>query len=124
MKRKIVKIIFILLLVLSFAINFTYATDIDLDLPGTIDIDDSSTADENAVIDDSESADDIPADDLDSDLLGNDIYGEDVETLNPGQVTTSSSSELSVTDIINIFLITIGVILVFLAIAILVRLKG
>ncbi len=98
MNKKIFKISFILILAFAFCGSYVYATNIDLNLPGI--------TSEN-VVDNSITTPSTPA-----------------ETLQPSGVSTSAETELGITNIINILLITVGVILILLAIAILIRLRG
>lgn len=144
MTQKIAKIIFILLIILSLSISFVSATDINLNLPGTSDgntttdneqdpvenvvnnevnNNQASTnqtnppeTDQNTMTEDNNTLDDAGG-------LTDPFETTDTETLQPGSVTTSPESGLGITNIINILLITVGVIIILLAIAIIIRLK-
>lgn len=95
MNRKILKVFFILLLVLVLFVPYVHATDVDLNLP-------SST---------NETGSDFST-------------STPTENLQPSGMSTSAQTELGITNIINILLITVGVILILLGIAILIRLRG
>ena len=118
MAQKILKIVFILFILVSLCMPYIYATDIEMDLPDANVLDDTnninSEINENALLDENTSdQEDLPTD---SDPLA--------ETLNPTTVSTESEGGLSVTNIINILLITVGVVIILLAIAIIIRLKS
>ena len=122
MAKKVLKILFIFLILFSFCMSYIYATDIDFNLQNN----DSSTVqdtnnidgignetDGDAILDENT---EIPGDTVDTDTT--------TEALNPSSVSTAPESGLSVTNIINILLITVGVIIILLAIAIIIRLKN
>ena len=122
MTKKVLKILFIVLILFSFCISHIYATDIDFNLqnneantsedPNNTEIP-GNEVDENSIIDGNA---EIPEEPIDSSTTG--------ETLNPAGISTAPESGLSVTNIINILLITVGVIIILLAIAIIIRLKN
>lgn len=140
MSKKLIKILTILFFVFCLCINFVYATDINLNLPGTDTNTTDEPVDENITIDDENTQDPLNEDTNQSaENVQNDFNTVDdgsitntedpftnvnAETLQPGGITTSAESGLGVTNIINILLITVGVILILLAIAIIIRLKG
>ncbi len=124
MAQKILKIVFILFILVSLCMPYIYATDIEMDLPDANVLDDTNNlnseinednqSDENALLDENTSdQEDLPTD---SDSLA--------ETLNPTTVSTESEGGLSITNIINILLITVGIVIILLAIAIIIRLKS
>ena len=80
---------------------------------------DANQSAENSVQDDSNTVDDGSVANTEDPFTN-----VNAETLQPGGITTSAESGLGVTNIINILLITVGVILILLAIAIIIRLKG
>ena len=141
MSKKLIKILFIFLFIFCLCVNFVYATDINLNLPGTDTNTAGEPADENITANDentqnpvnedaNQSAENSVQDDSNTVDDGSVANTEDpftnvnAETLQPGGITTSAESGLGVTNIINILLITVGVILILLAIAIIIRLKG
>ena len=141
MTKKSLKIFLILLVIFSLCTICSSAANINLNLPGTdntqsnnsvnseepinnqtasnqvtdnnttnnSDITDANATDSNNIVDNNDTT--IPDNPLD-----------DMQTLQP-TTNESSNSGLSVTNIINILLITVGVILILLAIAIMIRLK-
>lgn len=119
MTRKFMKII-LLLLIFSFFTTYVLATDIDLNLPTSNDnlttAQNSLDAENNTSVDNGEN--------LEDQINNNTELQDDfTETLQP---TTFSKAEtgLTTSNIINILLITVGVILILLAIAIIIRLKN
>lgn len=133
MSQKVFKIIFILLLIFSFCISYVYATNIDLDLPGTTNNpveQGSNSENQNSVDNTTNIADDsntnVPSeDDANSDAVyDSPSTPSDSETLNPSAFSSAPQDGLSVSNIINILLITVGVVIILLAIAILIRLKS
>lgn len=123
MVKKGLKIVSILLFILFFSFSYVLASDINLNLPGT-NLDstnpDSNINDYNTTIDNNSNINNNFQDEYEENVY--DPY-DDTETLTPNTVNTSSQGGLSITDIINILLITVGVILILLAIAIIIRLK-
>ena len=123
MTKKVLKVLFIFLILFSFCMSYIYATDIDFNLQNdetNIVEDDNNNvngiqneADENTVFDENT---EIPGDIFDTDST--------TEALHPSSISTSSESGLSIGNIINILLITVGVIIILLAIAIIIRLKN
>lgn len=145
MTKKLFKILLILTLVLSFYITFSFATDINLNLPGTDPTQTSNdqpinNPDANSEINNSVDNNGVNGDDTTNDTNivddntqapvdnplgeGGDVSTapSDIQTVQP-TTTTSSDSGLSATNIINILLITVGVILILLAIAIIIKLR-
>ena len=127
MLQKVLKIIFILLFLLYVNISVVSATDINLNLPGTSD----NTVDnaiDNTVNGNIEYEQTSTNELIDPNSVGANIEDPftDVttENLQPSGINTASESGLGITNIINILLITVGVILILLGIAIMIRLKG
>lgn len=128
MNKKFIKIIVVLLLIFSLYINISYATDINLNLPGTSD---SNSIQQNNEVENSanESDNTNPSQNIDNSVQNNDFNFQDlshsnVETLSPADISSATESGLGITNIINILLITVGVILILLAIAIIIRLRN
>ena len=128
--QRILKIIFILFIIFSFCVSYIYATDIDLNLPANNTVadentqnDETNTVDDNSV--DTSEQDSLPGDDVSS---GSDTLPTsnilETQTMQPSAVTTVQNSGLGVTGIINILLITVGIVIILLAIAIIIRLKN
>ena len=135
MSKKLIKIILISFVILSFYITFSFATDININLPGTETNQTNENSENNAEVNNEQSENtDNPVtneqENIDNSVNGDNTITDgtsqntptDVETLQPS-VATSDESGLSVTNIINILLITVGVIIILLAIAIMIRLK-
>ena len=116
MTKKVLKILFIFLILFSFCMSYIYATDIDFDLQNNefSTVQDTHNVDGagNETVENTE----IPGDTVDTDSTA--------ESLNPSSISTAPESGLSVSNIINILLITVGVIIILLAIAIIIRLKN
>lgn len=140
MTHKVLKIIFILFVIFSFCISYVFATDINLNLPGTTNNNSENTSisnqeeenqnsaninAQNQAVQNSESVENVDNNqnneivDDDASTLGD----QESETLQPMDVSTAPENGLGITNIINILLITVGVILILLAIAIIIRLK-
>ncbi len=128
--QRILKITFILFIIFSFCVSYIYATDIDLNLPAN-----NTVVNENTQNDETNTVDDNSADTSEQDSLPGDEVSSDSDTLptsniletqamQPSAVTTVQSSGLGVTGIINILLITVGIVIILLAIAIIIRLKN
>lgn len=122
MNKKIFVFSLIFIFLLTF-ISFSYATDVVMNLNSTNSTSNQSTGTSNTNTDTNTS---------NTDEVDNTIYSpeptasldEDVEE----PITTSTdnyedSGELSVTNMINIILIVVGVVLILLGIAIIIRLK-
>lgn len=140
MLQKVLKIVFILLILASFCISYVYATDINLNLPSTgndplstnptVNPDGSSTPDDTGtsniqdLLNNLEGNDSQEQNNLVDDDPMSDIGSSGTETIQPSGVSNAPESGLGITNIINILLITVGVILILLAIAIIIRVKG
>lgn len=105
-----ISITFIAILML-FSIS-VFATDINMNLQ----TDETNTAEttSNEIAEDSNNVDDI------SDVVDDGIGGEAA----PSGVSSIAQENMSFSNILNILIITVGVILILLAIAILIRLNG
>lgn len=106
---KFLKISIILFIILLFISSFSYATDINMNLtvPETNSEDSNVTANE---VDD-QNLISTPNDPLSG-------------SMSPTDVSSISEENMSFSNILNILIITVGVIIILLAIAILIRLKG
>lgn len=106
---KFLKISIILFVILLFISSLSYATDINMNLtvPETNSEDSNVTANE---VDD-QNLISTPNDPLSG-------------SMSPTDVSSISEENMSFSNILNILIITVGVIIILLAIAILIRLKG
>lgn len=125
MIKKIMKLFLILALILGFCATYVFATDINLNLPGADINQADNTSNTNTDINQN-----IENDQNNEDQnIQNDISNEDdnssilPDQLQPSSINSGTESGLNTTNIINILLITVGVILILLAIAIIIRLK-
>ena len=135
MSKKLIKIILISFVILSFYITFSFATDININLPGTDTNQTNENSENNTEVNNEQVENTInnenientdnpvtnEQENIDNSVNGNNTITDgtfqntptDVETLQPS-VVTSDESGLSVTNIINILLITVGVIIILL----------
>ena len=131
MNRKILKISFILILAFAFCCSYVYATNIDLNLP-SITSENSEQITNNVETTNNEQTANNVENSNENNLNTVDntantsvtTYSTLTDTLQPSEVSNSAETELGITNIINILLITVGVILILLGIAILIRLRG
>lgn len=123
---KVFKIFLVLMLSFVFCMSFVYASDVTMDLP---DSDSTSNSSEENSTDSNVTDDNSLADEY---LNGapeeeNTALPEDplVDAYSHEQAVgiSTNSSGLSASSIINILLIAVGIIIIFLAIAIIIRLK-
>ena len=140
MTKKSLKIFLILLVIFSLCTICSSAANINLNLPGTDNtqsnnsinseepinnqtasnqVTDNNTTNANITDNNAINSNNI-VDNNDTTIPDNPL--DDMQTLQPA-TNESYNSGLSVTNIINILLITVGVILILLAIAIMIRLK-
>ena len=127
MNKKIFKISFILILAFAFCGSYVYATNIDLNLPGITSENNEQMTNNVETVNNEQTANSIEnTSNTVNNVVDNSITtpSTPAETLQPSGVSTSAETELGITNIINILLITVGVILILLAIAILIRLRG
>lgn len=125
---KVFKIFLVLILSFIFCLNFVYASNVTMDLPNN----NSESADENVTnnenitnTDSNSSLEDEylnGAPEEDNTALPEDPL-EDAYSHEQAVGISTNSSGLSVSSIINILLIAVGIIIIFLAIAIIIRLK-
>ena len=120
-----VKILTIIFFVIFFFNTTVLATDINMNLPVEEESSDTNTTDSNGsdtdVTDDSTAnGDESNVDETTESTMQDDIGG----TAAPSEVSSIAQENMSFSNILNILVITVGVILILLAIAILIRLKG
>ena len=128
MNKKIFKISFILILAFAFCGSYVYATNIDLNLPGITSENNEQMTNNVETVNNEQTANNVENSIENTSNTVNNVVDNSIttpstpaETLQPSGVSTSAETELG---IINILLITVGVILILLAIAILIRLRG
>lgn len=128
---KIFKIFLVLILSFIFCIGFVYASDVTMDLPNNDisetsneDISNDESADANTTNTETENSlsDEYLNGAMDNTALPEDPLS-DAYTHEQAVGISTNSSGLSVSSIINILLIAVGIIIIFLAIAIIIRLK-
>ena len=109
---KSIKFFAIILIIFSIFISFysVYASSIDMNLVSNETSNPDTNDGENAITDDN-----FSDDNMDSTGSG--------EVTPPSGVSATTEDGLNLTNILNILLITVGVILIFLSIAIIIRLK-
>lgn len=131
---KVFKIFLVLMLSFVFCMSFVYASDVTMDLPDSDST--SNSSEENST--DSNVTDENSVDETDDNSLADEYLNgapEEENTALPEDPLadaysheqavgiSTNSSGLSVSSIINILLIAVGIIIIFLAIAIIIRLK-
>lgn len=128
---KIFKIFLVLILSFIFCIGFVYASDVTMDLPNNDisetsneDISNDESADANTTNTETENSlsDEYLNGAMDNTALPEDPLS-DAYTHEQAVGISTNSSGLSASSIINILLIAVGIIIIFLAIAIIIRLK-
>ena len=128
MTQKVLKILFILFVLFSVCVNYIYATDINMNLPSNDVIDDFSNVNPdngNSATDGNSENQAVPENTVNDEV--DDVSANpssSAETLSPAIISTDSEAGLSVTNIINILLITVGIVIILLAIAIIIRLNS
>ncbi len=123
---KLVKILLVLFILFLFLNGSVLATDINMNL--ALPTDDINSIDTNTSNDvgtaegnEVDSIQDVLTNELNQDSQGSsDISGDAA----PSGVSSIAQENMSFSNILNILIITVGVILILLAIAILIRLKG
>lgn len=129
---KVFKIFLVLILSFIFCISFVYASDVTMDLPNN----DTSTGTSNEDVSNNDvTNEDLTNTETDGSLADEYLDGAMDNTALPEDPLSdaysheqavgisTNSSGLSVSSIINILLIAVGIIIIFLAIAIIIRLK-
>ena len=115
--KKSIKALAILFVILLFTLNISLATDINMNLEDTQSTTTSNVVDEDNLIEDT--TDEV-----------NEIVDNGISTLTTTPSTTISTlssvpdETLSLTNILNILLIVVGVVLILLGIAILIRMHS
>ena len=123
---KVFKIFLVLMLSFVFCMSFVYASDVTMDLPDSDST--SNSLEENStdsnVTDDNSLADEYlnGAPEEENTALPEDPLADAYSHEQAVGISTNSSG-LSASSIINILLIAVGIIIIFLAIAIIIRLK-
>lgn len=110
---KSIKFFSIILIIFSIFISFysVYASNIDMNLVPNETVANESVSDENAITDDNF---------IEDTQTPTDTAGEITP---PFSVSATAEEGLGLTNILSILLITVGIILIFLSIAIIIRLK-
>lgn len=118
--NKTIKILSILFVILLFIANISFATDINMDLEPEDVVSNNNTLNQN-----------LENDNLNEEIADDDFTEEDSDYIADENQTTSISSlssvpdeTLSLTNILNILLIVVGVVLILLGIAILIRMHS
>ena len=135
MTQKIRKILFILLIIFSLSLSYVAATDVNLNLPGATSTNTPDTntnmPDTNSNLNNQNQVDntipDTSNEQTNSDIASNttsQVNTIENENIQSSTVLTAPENGLGLSNIINILLITVGVIIILLAIAIIIRLKG
>lgn len=130
---KVFKIFFVLILSFIFCISFVYASDVTMDLPNNDTSAETSNGDtsssnesinENSINAETDGslADEYLNGSMDNTTLPEDPLSDAYSHEQAVGISTNSSG-LSASSIINILLIAVGIIIIFLAIAIIIRLK-
>ena len=115
--KKSIKALAILFVILLFTLNISLATDINMNLEDTQSTTTSNVVDEDNLIEDTTDE-------------ANEIVDNGISTLTTTPSTTISTlssvpdETLSLTNILNILLIVVGVVLILLGIAILIRMHS
>ena len=127
---RIFKTLVILVIILFSVTTLVYATDINMNLENQNQTDTNSATDSNSVTDNGNAVDSNtitdsntvdPNDTLAADNFQQDNIGGSVA---PSGVSSIAQENMSFSNVLNILVITVGVILILLAIAILIRLKN
>ena len=107
---KSLKILAIFIMLLFIFSNICFATEINMNLLNHTE--NSVNENETNLVENTDSTDNIPSDDT--------IGG----TAAPSDVSSIEQEDMSFSNILNILVITVGVVIILLAIAILIRLKS
>lgn len=122
MNKIILKIFLILLVAFVSLTTFVYATDINLYLPETnSSTDNTDNSNNSEVSNNTDTANQENNNVVDNTLNNN---NSESEVLQPTGISSAQETSLGISSIINIIFIAVGVILILLAIAILIRLNG
>ena len=121
---RFLKISVILLFVLFLISTVVAATDINMNLTSQENTTDLNTIDSNITDENGTDDNEIIDDSRDSGDVSDQIVDSTGGTAAPSGVTSIAQENMSFSNILNILVITVGVVLILLAIAILIRLKG
>ena len=117
---KFFKIFIVLIIFMLLCVPLVYASDIDMNLPTG---DNNTQTSNNQIQNDVNSTTNEVQDNVNDQTTNVPATNSNFDTLQPTDVNSVEESGLGVTNIINILVITVGVILILLAIAIIIRLK-
>ena len=116
---KSIKVLSVVLIIFSFIISFygVYATDINMNLP--------TTNQDSNVTSSPDLVNSIGSNTYQNtqDIVPSSVDSNASSTVTPSSISGISEEGLGLTNILSILLITVGVILILLAIAIMIRLK-
>lgn len=122
MNKIILKIFLILLVAFVSLTTFVCATDINLYLPGTDSPTDNIDNSNNSEVPNNTDTTNQENNNVIDNTLNNNI--SESEVLQPAGISSAQETSLGISSIINIIFIAVGVIIILLAIAILIRLNG
>lgn len=127
---RIFKTLVILVIILFSVTSLVYATDINMNLENQNQTDTNSATDSNSVTDNGNAVDSNTITDSNTvdtnDTIADDNFEQDNigGSVAPSGVSSIAQENMSFSNVLNILVITVGVILILLAIAILIRLKN
>ena len=127
---RIFKTLVILVIILFSVTTLVHATDINMNLENQNQTDTNSATDSNSVTDNGNAVDSNTITDSNTvdtnDTLADDNFEQDNigGSVAPSGVSSIAQENMSFSNVLNILVITVGVILILLAIAILIRLKN
>ena len=122
MNKIILKIFLILLVAFVSLTTFVCATDINLYLPGTDSPTDNIDNSNNSEVPNNTDTTNQENNNVIDNTLNNN--NSESEVLQPNGISSAQETSLGISSIINIIFIAVGVIIILLAIAILIRLNG
>lgn len=122
MNKIILKIFLILLVAFVSLTTFVCATDINLDLPRTDSPTDNIDNSNNSEVPNNTDTTNQENNNVIDNTLNNN--NSESEVLQPTGISSAQETSLGISSIINIIFIAVGVIIILLAIAILIRLNG
>ena len=117
--EKILAIVLMFVTILLVSFNYAYVGAVDLNLTENTSSSSSNSADE----DDTQNSEDTPTSNYARSSTSSNTKSS-LDTSATVKTTSSTETGLGLSSILNIFLICIGILLIFLAIAILIRLKN
>ena len=122
MNKIFLKIFLILLVAFVSLTTFVCATDINLYLPGTDSPTDNIDNSNNSEVPNNSDTTNQENNNVIDNTLNNN--NSESEVLQPTGISSAQETSLGISSIINIIFIAVGVIIILLAIAILIRLNG